>query len=116
MPNSKWLIPDLTTSQDLTSGALSYTTSIGRQFKLNEITFHASVAITETITITLNSAKGANYDTVLRKITLTSGQDYVYRPQGEPTFQAGDEITIAVTNANTTGIMYVKIKAEELLK
>lgn len=114
MPNTKWLIPDITTSQDLSSAALSYTTSINRPFKLEQINIHFSVAVTETITITFNSAKGANYDTVLAKRDLVSEQDFVFRPRGELTFQNGDEITIAITNANVTGIAYAKVKAEEL--
>ena len=114
MPNSKWLIPDQTASQDLTSAALASTTSIGRAFKLNQINIHFSVAVTETIVITLDSAKGVNYDTVLAKRDLVAEQDFVFRPQGEATFQKGDEIKIAITNANVTGTAYTNVKAEEL--
>ena len=116
MPDTKWLIPDITTSQDLSEDALSYTTTLSRPFKLDEINVHFSVAVTETITITRNSAKGSNYDTVLAKKSLVAAQDYVFRPAGDSDFQDGDEITIAITNANTTGTAYVKIKCSELLK
>jgi len=105
--------PDITTSQDLTSAALSFTTSIGRKFRLDKIIFHASVAITETITITLDSVNGATYDAVLRKKSLSTEQDYVYTPEGHHNFSAGDEIKIQCTNANTTGTMRVTIKAAE---
>jgi len=108
---------DLTTSQDLSSAALSYTTSYGRKFKLEQILFHSSVAISEQITITLDAKAGANYDTVLAGgiNTLVSEQDWVFRPQGEANFQAGDEIKIECTNANGKGIAYVTIKAREVL-
>ena len=109
------LKPDIVTSQDLSAGALLYTTSIGRRFKLERILFHASVAITETITITLDSHKGANYDVVLRKKSLSSEQDFIYIPEGENNYYAGDEIKIQCTNANTTGIQYVNIKTREFL-
>ena len=109
------LKPDITTSQDLSAGALSYTTTIGRRFKLERILFHASVAITETITITLDSGKGANYDVVLRKKSLVAEQDFIYVPDGENDYYAGDEIKIQCTNANLTGTIYANLKTKEVL-
>ena len=109
------LKPDITTSQDLSADALSYTTSIGRRFKLERILFHASVAITETITITLDSGKGANYDTVLRRKSLSSEQDFIYIPDGENNYYAGDEIKIQCTNANLTGVLRAIFKTREVL-
>ena len=114
MKTAHFLKSDVTTSQDLSAGALSYTTSYGRKFKLEKIFFHASEAITETITITLDSAKGSNYDVVLRKKGLVSEQDFIYEPEQEMNFQAGDEIKVVCTNANVTGIIYVKIKTSEM--
>jgi hypothetical protein len=114
MQNSS-LKPDIVTSQDLSLGALSYTTSIGRRFRLERILFHASVAITETITITLDSVGGATYDTVLRKKSLSAEQDFIYIPDGENNYYAGDEIKIECTNANITGILYANIKTREVL-
>jgi len=109
------LKPDIKTSQDLTAAALSFTTSIGRRFKLEKIIFRASVAITETITITLDSAQGANYDGILRVKSLSAEQNYVYTPDGENNFYAGDEIKIQCTNANVTGTLYVIAKTQEVL-
>lgn len=107
---------DVTTSQDLSSAALSTTTSYGRRFKLERIHVHASVAITETITITLDAKAGANYDTVLRTRSLSAAQDFVFEPTGQANFQAGDEIKVQCTNANATGIVYVTIKTQEVLQ
>lgn len=115
MPNTEWLIPDITTSQDLSLGELDYTTSIGRAFKLESIHIHFSVAVTENITITLNSAKGDNYDVVLRKRSLSAEQDFIFRPDGEANFQNGDEIDINITNVTLTGIAYISVKCQELL-
>ena len=115
MPTQKWLIPDQTTSQDLSSAALDYTTSIGRKFKLESITVHFSVAVTETITIKRNSAYSSNYDAKLAEDDLVSAQDYVFRPRGECNFQEGEEIDIDITNANATGVAYVTVKCQELL-
>jgi hypothetical protein len=105
---------DLTASQDLSAGALSYTTSIGRKFKLCEVIIHASVAITETITITRDSKNGANYDHVLSSRDLEDEQDLVFRPQGFCGFNEGDEVRVQVTNANLTGSVFIVIKSQEM--
>jgi len=110
------LKPDKTTSQDLSAAALSYATDYGRAFHLESIRIHASTGITETITITLDSAKGANYDHVLATIELSSEQDFIYVPDDDANYQAGDEIKIQCTNANTTGTVYVTVKASELTR
>lgn len=109
------LRPDITTLQDLAADALSFTTTIGRRFRLEQIIFRADVAITETITITLDSGKGADYDTVLRVKTLSNEQNYVFVPSGDNDFYAGDEIKIECTNANLTGTIRCIIKTREIL-
>jgi len=105
---------DITTSQNLSVSALDYTTSISRKFKLENIHFHASIPITETITIILDSAQGANYDVILREVTLYSEQNYIFIPEQEVNFQKGDEIRIQCTNANLIGTIYSIIKTSEL--
>lgn len=115
MSTLRSLKKDKTTSQNLASVALNYTTDYARKFKLQQILVHFSQAVSETITITLDSINGANYDTVLQAVTLVSETDFVYRPQGNADFQAGDNIKIQCTNANGVGIVYVTVKAEEIL-
>ena len=107
---------DLTSSQDLSLGALSYTTAIARMFKLESVSIHFSVPVTEIITVTRDSINGANYDTVLAKQELNGSSDFVYRPSGEENFQEGDEVKVQCTNANLTGVSYVTVKTSELLK
>ena len=110
------LIPDITTSQDLSLAVLDYTTTLTRRFRIQRIIFHASVAITETITITLDSRKGANYDAGLRKKSLSAEQDFIYIPDGENDYYAGDNIKIYCTNANLTGTLYANFKLQEVLQ
>ncbi|MFH1405595.1 MAG: hypothetical protein ABIG52_00055 [Nanoarchaeota archaeon] len=114
MKTAQFLKKDLTTSQDLSAGALSYTSSTGRKFKLEEVLIHFSVAVTETVTLTRDSVNGVNYDAVLDKGYLVAEQDYVFRPQGECNFWEGDEIKVQCTNANLTGVAYLVIKRSEL--
>lgn len=113
MGKSKFLKNDIITSQDLASAALSYTTNIGQDFQVEEIHFHFSVAVTETITITLDSKSGANYDTVLRTINLNSTANAVYKPDPKSNYKSGDNIKVQCTNANGTGICYVRIVLSE---
>ena len=125
MPNTKWLIPDITTKQDLSASGgtvLDFTTTVGRPFKLDSIHINVNdgadppvaVAIIETITITRKSAKGRIYDSIIAKVDLISQSNFVFRLGGEPTFQADDEINIHCTAANATGIVHSIVKAEEL--
>jgi len=104
----------ISTSQDLTAAALDFTTSIGRKFRLDSVTIKASVNITETITLKKNSNLGAAYDTVLRTVGLVAQQNFVFRPDGEEVFNAGDELDVDVTAANVTGVVYVEIKVSEI--
>jgi len=109
------LKPDLTTFQDLSSDELSYYTTYARKFKLEGIYMKFSVPVTETITITLDAAAGVAYDTILRSRTLSAESNFVYAPEGGRNFQAGDRIRIQCTNANGVGIVYVTVKAHEVL-
>ncbi len=110
----RFLKDDLNTSQDLSAGALSYTTTYQKGFKLNQIMIKFSVPVTETITITLDSKSGASYDTVLRSKGLVSESSFVYKPEGWPNFAKGDNIKIQCTNANLTGTANLIVKSEEV--
>jgi hypothetical protein len=114
MKTAYFLSKDTTTSQNLALAALSYTTSWGRARKIESVAIHFSVPVSETITITLDSVNGANYDVVLDEFTMVAQQDYVFRPQGELNVHAGDNIKTECTQANLTGVAYVTIKSSEI--
>ena len=81
---------------------------------MEEVRIHASQNISEWITITRDSASGANYDTVLAKRQLVAEQDFVFRPQGECNFLAGDNLKIECTKVNNVGTCYVEVKTSEM--
>jgi hypothetical protein len=110
----KFLRPDITTSQNLSLAPLSYTTSIGRKFRLEKIIFHASAGITETITITHISKQGANYNTVIRSANLINQTDFEFTPDGENNFLDGDNIKIQCTNNTAVATIYAIIKTSEI--
>ena len=69
MPSqNRSLKPDSNASQDLSTGALSHTTAYGRRWRCEGVYVKASVSITETVTVTLDSVDGANYDSVLATV------------------------------------------------
>jgi len=108
------LHPDQTSSQDLSLGALSYTASYGKRFKLDEVLINFSQNVSETVTVIMVSANGANYNVPLDIYTLGSESRYIFRPTGEANFQAGDKIKVQCTNANLIGIAYLTIKSSML--
>ena len=114
MGKSQFLKEDQTFTQDLSTGALSFTTSFAQHpFHIDQIVFHFDAAVSETITITLDSVKGANYDAVLQDIVLVSETDLVWRPQGEANFQPGDQIKIECTQDGASGTVYGIVKSSE---
>lgn len=106
--------PDQISSQDLSLAPLSFTAIYGKRFKLDEVLLHFSQAVSETVTITMLSKNGSNYNTVLQSVTLVSETDLVFRPQGEANYQAGDKIFIQCTNANGIGVVYCTVKCSQL--
>ena len=116
MGKSRFPKPDQVFSQNLATGALSFTTTTpsGVAFHLDQIIFHSTVAISETITITVDSVKGANYDTILQEVVLVTETDYVYRPQGDAIFNAGDEIKITCSDDGGVGTVYGIVKTSEI--
>ena len=114
MKTAHFLSLDAITSQNLASAALSYTTSFARKRKIEQVLIHFSAAVTETVTITFDSAHGSNYDTVLKVQALTSATDFVWRPEGELNLQSADALKVQCTNNGTTGVCYVTIKNSEM--
>lgn len=114
MKTAHFIKKPLTYSQDLSSAALSSTTSQTRKFKLEEVTLKADQAISETVTITRVSANGTAYDHVLAKRVMVAERDFVFRPQGECNFYDGENLKVECTNANSVGTVSGEIKLSEM--
>lgn len=99
-------------SQDLTSAAMDQSINYPYDVEIVQILVHASTNITETVTISFDSGTGSNYDTVLGTKSMSSEDDYVYRPLGQPIIPRADQLRIQITNANTTGTVYVTVLTE----
>jgi hypothetical protein len=85
--------------------AINTTTAIANEFKLLKVLCHFSSAPTtsENFVVTLDSAAGAAYDTVLKSVnpSSTSSTDIVFLPEGEMKFVSGDEVKVTFTNTDT---------------
>lgn len=107
-----------TGSQDLTAAAFSQTFSFRFPVNVVQVFVHASASITETVTITYDApaGDGSNYDTVLATNALAGGTDYAFRPTGAlPLYiPEGGALVVGVTNANTTGTVYVTVFVEDV--
>ena len=103
-------LADKSSSQDLSGAPLSYTTNFAADTKISYITLHADGAITETVTISIDSAAGANYDTVIASASLTADTDYIWIPDSEFIISSGDEIIIQCTDNGGAQIVYVVCK------
>lgn len=96
---------DIVTVDATGAAAISAATAASAEFKLIMVTCHLSAAPTtsENFTVTLNSAAGAAYDTVLYSTdpSLSSATDLVFLPDSELKVKTGDEINVAYTNTDT---------------
>ena len=104
-------------SQDLSSGALNFTTSIADKFKVIQVLAHASAGINETVSVYFNSKTGANYDTLIGIADFDGNTDIAFISGDNlkgVVGEANDEITVACSNGGGTGIVYVTILVEIL--
>jgi len=105
-------IRSLNTLQNLAVAEVDHSFDFTFATELATVYLHASVPITEVITVSFDSGKGAEYDTVIDTQQLTAKQDYVYAAGGTLTFNEGDKIRVQVTNANAIGTIYVTAKGK----
>jgi len=95
--------------QDLASGVLSLEVDYDFPLRLCQVLLHASVAITETVSVYYDAGVGSNYDVPLDSTDLSSQQDYIFRPAGMCVIGREDKIRVECTNSNGTGKVYVTV-------
>lgn len=101
-----------TWSQTSASGqaATTSTGTVGSR-KLMMVTCKYSAAASVTVTVTLNAAAGAAYDTLIQNIVFSSATDGVYLPAQPVVMQDGDAIDV-VAPALAAGTSAVVIYTE----
>lgn len=102
--------------QDLSVGALSFTTTETEKFKISYINFNFSGSATQDITITKTTGI-ANKDEILEKQSLTANTSArfvsIANTVIDPTI--GEQLEITVTNTGTPAItVYTTLKIERV--
>lgn len=91
-----------TASQDLSTGALAYTTTYTSTTKINSVMIHFSAATAQQIKIELDNSTGAGYDIVLRDDTFSTPiSNYVWQPDSDLILLSTDKLYITCTNSGT---------------
>jgi hypothetical protein len=91
-------------SQNLAAGALTFTSEDkGKDTKLSSVRLKFSIAVTQTVTVTLVDSADANYDVVLARESLVGATSYVFIPPcaGGVEVHRDDRIKVEVTNTAT---------------
>lgn len=65
----------------------------------------ANETVTETVNLTRVSSVGSGYNVLLDSVGLTANKHYVYTPNNVEVLGAGDNATIALSNATATATM-----------
>lgn len=83
--------------------AMNYEFAPGKEFVFEEVRIHLSAAsaTVENFVITLQSARGSEYNTKLYSQDMNIVQDLIYQPVDPHEFGAGDSLLFAWTNTNT---------------
>ena len=104
-----------TFTQDLSAAALSFTTSFpNKPFRVLWISLKATQAISETVTITIDSKTGATYDFQGNTVDLVSERSFFYKPHGDLELLAGDQIKVECTDANGVGSVSGEVRGAEI--
>ena len=94
-------LTNLSNSAATGAGALAHTLAPARTLRLLEVRMHLSAAATQdTLTLTIDSALGAAYDSVLDSQDMTGLSEYVFRPTTPVILMKGDEIDFSWTNTD----------------
>ena len=96
----------LTTNVAATGRVASrFISAVAERRKLDHVTLKASGAITETVSLTLNSAKGSTYDILLDSSAyVAETAAYQYVPLSPIYLGPGDNLTLSCTFANTPNV------------
>lgn len=100
-----------TTSADISVVPLSFTTAIGSRYMLESISIHFSAAVAPTITLTLKSKYGANYNNLLRSRAIAPAASDYFEAFGEGyEFELGDELILGITVVAATAYVVIRYK------
>ena len=98
-----------TATQDLSAAALDTTTAIAFDTMVSYVSIRFSTAVSETVTISIDSGEGSNFDVILSRGAFTSRQWIFWQPDSPLYLKKNTELRVQCTNAGATGTAYVVI-------
>jgi len=98
-----------TATQDLSAGALDAVTAIDFDTQVSYVSIKFSTPVSETVTLTIDSGEGANYDMVVEKASFTSRTNLFWQPLSPLYLKKGTELRVQCTNGGGTGTAYAVI-------
>lgn len=80
--------------------ALTGPVPAGAAYRLMSVALHLSAAPASagSLTVTLDSAAGGNYDTLLQSASMVGVTDYVWQPDTDLILYGGDAVDVAYAN------------------
>jgi hypothetical protein len=108
------IVTKQTSSKLLSAGALAFTTAFAHITRIQSVLLKFTSSTNQTVTITLDSGTGSNYDTLLFNYPLINATDFFWEPDDELIMSATDEIVVTCTNTGTPAItVYCTVLGEE---
>jgi len=99
-------ITEVSGTQDLSTGPLSDAIPPIGDFGINYIWFVADQAITETVSIKIEAAAGANYDVYVQQWTWQNRRYQFWAPSQPLALLTGNIIVVECTDNNSVGNIY----------
>lgn len=101
-------------TQDLSTGPLSFTTTFGKKpFRTMLVTLKATQAISETVTISLDSVNGSAFDVLICSVDLVAERNFFYKVGGDLELLPGDQLVITCSDDNSVGSVSGEVRASE---
>jgi len=97
------------TTQDLSAAALDADITISQEWRIGHIMLVADQAITETVSVKLFARAVTANVVTLDSTALAAATSYVYEPSGPSGFNDGDQLTVACTDGNSVGTVYLRV-------
>ena len=97
------VITETTDTQDLTVGPMDFLTSPAADFKFGYvlISFDVALGSNETLTISIEPAAGAAFNTIIETVELPNDtEDFFYQPDSDLVVLSGGDVRIQITDGN----------------
>ena len=95
----------LTGQQALNAGVLTMiTTALSVLSVVDRVVVHLGGATTETLTISLNPVDGANFNTVIYRVSTSGFTSFFYQPDRPLFLYPGDQLNVNVSNGNAAAV------------